>query len=43
MIQYRVAVLEKDWAILRALRLVLDHLHSSEHGNIELKEYWLGT
>jgi|GEM_PF-794698 len=39
MIQYSVAALEKDLAILCRLRLVLDHLGSSEHGNITLKEY----
>ena len=37
--QYGVTDLDKDGAIVRALCLVLDHLLSSEHGNITLKEY----
>ena len=37
--KYGVAVLEKGPAILCGLRLVLDHLGSSEHVNITLKEH----
>ena len=37
--QYGVTDLDKDDATVRALCLVLDHLLSSEHGNITLKEY----
>ena len=39
MIQYGVTALNKDWAIVYGLCLVLDHLDSSEHDNITLKEY----
>ena len=39
MVQYGVAALEKDPAILCGLRLVLDHLGGSESVNITLKEY----
>ncbi len=36
MIQYGVTALNKDWAIVCGLCLVLDHLDSSEHVNITL-------
>ena len=39
MIQYGVTALDKDRAIVCGLCLVLDHLDSSEHVNITLKEY----
>ena len=39
MIQYGVAVLEKDPAILCGLRLVLNHLGGSESINTALTEY----
>ncbi len=39
MIQYGVTALNKDRAIVCGLCLVLDHLDSSEHVNITLKEY----
>ena len=39
MIQYGVAALEKDPAILCGLRLVLNHLGGSESINITLPEY----
>jgi hypothetical protein len=39
MIQYGVAVLEKDLAILCELRLVLNHPGGSEPINITLTEY----
>ncbi len=39
MIQFGVTALDKDRAIVCGLCLVLDHLDSSEHVNITLKEY----
>ena len=39
MSQYCVTALKKDWAILCGLRLVLEHLGTSEHVIITLKEY----
>ena len=39
MIQYGVAVLEKDPAILFGLRLVLNHLGGSESVNNTVKEH----
>ncbi len=39
MIQYGIAALEKDLAILFGLRPVLDHLGSSASINITLREY----
>jgi hypothetical protein len=39
MIQYGVAALEKDPAILCGLRLVLNHLGGSESISIILQEY----
>ncbi len=41
MIQYGAAVLAKDMAIPCGLRLVLDHLGSSESINSALLDYWL--
>ena len=40
MIQYGVAVLEKDPAILFGLRLVLNHLGGSEYINIAAQEHY---
>ncbi len=40
MFQYRVAAFKKDRAILCGLRLVLEHLGTSEPAIITLKEYW---
>jgi len=37
--QYCVTALKKDWAILCGLRLVLEHLGTSESAIITLKEY----
>ncbi len=39
MIQYGVAVLEKEYAISCGLRLVLDHLGGSEFINITLLDH----
>jgi len=39
MIQYGVAVLDKDRAILFGLRLILNHLGGSDSVNIALLEY----
>ena len=39
MIQYGVAVLEKDMAIPGGLRLVLDHLGCSESANVALLDH----
>jgi len=40
MSQYCVTALKKDWAILCGLRLVLEHLGTSESAIITLKEYY---
>jgi len=40
MSQYCVAALEKEHAILGGLRLVLEHLGTSELAVITLKEHW---
>ena len=39
MSQYCVTALKKDWAILCGLRLVLEHLGTSEPPIFTLKEY----
>ena len=41
--QYRVSALEKDMPILCGLRLVLEHLGTSELAVITMKEHWLSA